>query len=88
MEPSQLGHCIRSVQVISRTALRLTFDEGEIRSIDLAPWMQPGTALERIGNDEQLFRQVFIRGRTIEWPDGATLDPDVLYWMATPNTTL
>jgi len=39
---------------------------------------------EPIHNNPQLFRAVKIEGSTIAWPNGADIDPDVLYYDLKP----
>lgn len=79
LAPQQLGHRVTAVKPLDGLWLELEFNGGERRRIDMRRFVRPGNAFEGIGKDPGLFRQVRIRGRTIEWPDGATLDPDVLY---------
>jgi Protein of unknown function (DUF2442) len=71
---------IRSVEPLGGFLLRLGFDDGTVREIDLdaelwAPVFEPLRA------DPQLFRQVRVDDElgTIVWRNGADLDPDVLY---------
>ena len=63
--PSQLGHRVQKVHATSASELLLMFDDGDMRQIDLAPLMLPGTALAGIAQDASLFSRVSIRGRTI-----------------------
>jgi hypothetical protein len=60
--------------------LRLGFDEGTVREIDLEAELW-GPVFEPLCADPQLFRQVRVDDElgTIVWPNGADLDPDVLY---------
>jgi hypothetical protein len=48
------------------------------REINLAPYLQ-GPIFEPIRNDPLLFRSMRVEGGTIAWPNGADIDPDVLY---------
>jgi len=52
--------------------------------MDMSQLFKVGSVFEGIANDPGLFKQVYVSGRTIEWPDGATLDPDVLYHKSLP----
>jgi len=64
--------------------LLLEFDDKDYRIMDMSRLFKVGSVFEGIGNDPGLFKQVYVSGRTIEWPDGATLDPDVLYHKSLP----
>jgi Protein of unknown function (DUF2442) len=71
---------ICSVEPLDGFALRLGFDDGTTREVDLADefW---GPVFEPLRNDPQLFRKVCVDRElgTIVWPNGADLDPDVLH---------
>jgi hypothetical protein len=75
----QLWHKVKSVSPLDTKTLLLEFDNKDYRIIDMSLFFKAGSVFERIANDPVLFKQVYVSGRTIEWPDGATLDPDVLY---------
>jgi hypothetical protein len=59
--------------------VRVTFADGEVRDVDIEPILS-GPVFEPLA-DVELFRQVSIdeTGDTIVWPNGADLDPDVIY---------
>lgn len=61
----------------------LEFEDGSQKEIDLAPFLY-GPIFEPIRNNPQLFRAVKIGGGTIAWPNGADIDPDVLYYDLKP----
>jgi Protein of unknown function (DUF2442) len=71
---------IHSVELLGGFVLRLTFDDGTIREIDLEAELW-GPVFEPLRDDPQLFRQVRVDEElgTIVWPNGADLDPDVLH---------
>jgi hypothetical protein len=71
---------ICSVEPLEGFVLRLGFDDGTIRDIDLEGELW-GHVFEPLRRDPQLFRQVHVDDElgTIVWPNGADLDPDVLY---------
>ena len=71
---------ICSVEPIEGFVLRLGFDDGTIRELDLEGELW-GHVFEPLRRDPQLFRQVHVDDElgTIVWPNGADLDPDVLY---------
>lgn len=81
----QLWHKVTNVQALNNTTLLIEFDNKENRVIDMTRFFREGTVFEGVARNPELFRKVFISGRTIEWPDGATLDPDVLYYESIPE---
>jgi hypothetical protein len=71
---------IHSVEPLEGFVLRLGFDDGTVREIDLEAELW-GPMFEPLRHDPQLFRQVRVDEElgTIVWPNGADLDPDVLH---------
>jgi len=71
---------IRSVEPLEGFVLRLGFDDGTTREVDLEDELW-GPVFEPLRTDPQLFRQVRVDEElgTIVWPNGADLDPDVLH---------
>jgi len=71
---------IRSVEPLGGFVLRIGFDDGTVREIDLEAELW-GPVFEPLRADPQLFRQVRVDDElgTIVWPNGADFDPDVLY---------
>ncbi len=64
--------------------MHVTFTDGSARDINLEKYLH-GPAFERIRNDAEYFKQVFVGdGKTLAWPNGADIDPDVLYHDLTP----
>lgn len=70
---------IRTVEPLAGFELRLGFDEGTLREIDLEAELR-GPVFEPLRHDPQLFRQVRVDEQlgTIVWPQ-ADMDPDVLH---------
>ncbi len=71
---------VRGVEATHDYRVRLTFTDGTTREIDLAPFLR-GPVFECIRSDPATFRSVAVdpRAGTIVWPNGADIDPDVLY---------
>ena len=71
---------IRSVQPLEGFVLRLAFDDGTVREIDLEAELW-GPVFEPLRDDPQLFREVRVDEQlgTIVWPNGLDPDPDVLH---------
>jgi hypothetical protein len=66
---------------------RVTFGNGDEREIDLWPYVNHGGIFEAIRSDQAFFEQMTIENDTISWPNGADIDPDVLYLGLPPNAT-
>ncbi|MDQ3986894.1 MAG: DUF2442 domain-containing protein [Actinomycetota bacterium] len=77
---------IRSVTPLPGLRVRLAFDDGTSRELDLSGLMR-GPIFDPLKRDENLFREVRVDPElgTIVWPNGADLDPDVLYGIAEPD---
>jgi hypothetical protein len=71
---------ITSVAPLDGFVLRLDFDDGTTREVDLEDELW-GPVFEPLRNDSGLFRQVRVDAElgTIIWPNGADMDPDVLH---------
>lgn len=65
--------------------LRVGFNDGTERLIDVEPFLR-GPIFQRVRDDRDFFEAVEVdRGLgTIVWPNGADIDPDVLYGIARP----
>lgn len=72
-----------SVQPLEGFVVRLEFTDGIQSDIDLSPFLR-GPIFDRIREDPVLFRQVAVDRQlgTIVWPNGADVDPDVLWSFA------
>ncbi len=72
-------HDIKSVEVIGPHSLRLRFEDGVVREVDLSSI----TVGEMYGplRDPAFFARVRLNPEieTIEWPNGADFDPETLY---------
>lgn len=64
--------------------VRVVFADGEVRDVDIEPLLDG--PVFRLLRDPEAFVQVDVDeyGETIVWPNGADLDPEVLYGVATP----
>lgn len=71
---------IRSVIPLENFMVRLVFSDGEQKNVDLEPLLR-GPIFEPLLRDQELFRAVKVDEElgTIVWPNGADMDPDVLY---------
>ena len=68
------------VQALDSYQLLITFENGETRVFDVKPLLT-GMEGKWFGAllDESYFRQVFIGGGSVEWPDEQDICPDCLY---------
>jgi hypothetical protein len=74
---------VKSVEPLNAFKVLLTFSNGHKKEINLEPYLH-GPIFEPIRNDAALFLTMHIEGNTISWPNGADIDPDVLYYGLTP----
>ena len=61
--------------------VELEFTDGTRGTVDLARWIVPSQGVFAALKDPTVFSQVRVdrEAGTIVWPNGADLDPDVLY---------
>jgi hypothetical protein len=74
---------VRSVKPLRGFWALVTFDDGAQREVDFEPYLQ-GPVFEPIRNDPAVFRSMSINRGVIAWPNGADIDPDVLYYGLKP----
>ena len=82
---NRLGPRIRVCAITPLNGLKamVVFDNDTRREIDLEPYLH-GPVFETIRNDPASFRSMKVEGGTIAWPNGADIDPDVLYYGLAP----
>ena len=73
---------IIEVKPLSDYRLELTFENEEKRIFDVKPYLHLGKLSEL--NDKQVFGSVRVSFDTIEWDNGADLDPELLYEKSIP----
>ncbi|VGO12063.1 8-amino-3,8-dideoxy-manno-octulosonate cytidylyltransferase [Pontiella desulfatans] len=73
---------LTKVHPISNHRLLLTYDNGEEREFDVAPYLDTGIFKEL--KDDTLFNSARVSFDTIEWNNGADLCPEVLYDESVP----
>jgi len=80
-----LGHLVRvrSVEPLEGFRVRLEFEDGAQKEIDLEPYLH-GPIFKPIRQDIRVFRSMKVEGGTIAWENGADIDPDVLYYDLRP----
>ncbi len=79
---------IISVEPLHGFVLKLRFDDGTERELDLESELW-GPVFEPLRTNPDLFRQVRIDEQlgTVVWPNGADMDPDVLHGDFEPAET-
>ena len=74
---------VQSVEPREGFKVTIHFTDGSSREVNLAPYLR-GPIFEPIRNDPALFGSMQVEEGTIAWPNGADIDPDVLYYGLTP----
>jgi hypothetical protein len=72
---------ISRAAVVGPNQLHLVFTDGSEGTVDLTPWIAGRTGVFAALRDPGVFAQVRVDADagTVVWPNGADLDPDVLY---------
>ncbi len=70
------------VKALNDYKLELVFENKEVRLFDFTPYLDTGIFTEL--KDNKMFNSVHISYDTIEWANGADLDPEVLYAKSQP----
>lgn len=75
---------IMDVRPVGGFKLRITFKNNKTKVVDIEPFFR-GSVFEPL-RDRKEFRKVRVNKRfgCIEWPNGADLCPDVLYYGGAP----
>ncbi|MCC6811520.1 MAG: DUF2442 domain-containing protein [Deltaproteobacteria bacterium] len=71
---------IRTVRPLNGFRVRLGFTDGTESELDLTPYLR-GPIFEPLRTSHEAFARVSVDAQlgTIVWPNGADIDPDVLY---------
>jgi hypothetical protein len=79
-------HWVTSVEYVSGYKLRLGFDDGSMRVVDLAPHLD-GEIFEPL-KDLRVFRTAKLNPDldTVVWENGADMAPEFLYEIGVPDT--
>ena len=78
---------VHEVEPLHDFVVCVTFTNDEQRAIDLTRYIERGPIFEPVRSDAAFFRAVHVAGGTIAWPNGADIDPDVLYYDLGPHAT-
>lgn len=76
---------LRAAIPLEPYVVRVVFADGEVRDVNIEPLLS-GPVFGPL-RDHSMFEQVSVDevGETIAWPNGADLDPDVIYGSAPPD---
>lgn len=77
-------HFVQDVAYVTEYQLRLGFEDGTVKLVDLAPYLN-GEIFEPL-RDQRYFATVSVNTDidTIVWDNGADFSPDFLYEIGTP----
>ena len=78
---------VTAVMPLADFHARVTFGDGTTRDINLLPYIDAGGVFAPIRDDVSIFRSMTVEGGTIAWPNGADIDPEVLYYDLGPDAT-
>lgn len=76
-----MSHRIKKVQYLEGYSLKLLFDNGKSKTVDLSDIVRKGQNLIAELKDIEYFKKVKCDGFSIVWPNGIDLCPDILYKM-------
>lgn len=76
---------VREATALDGFRLRLAFTDGTEREVDVEKYLR-GPVFEPLKRDRALFESVRVDPElgTVVWPNGADIDPDVLYGTHAP----
>lgn len=85
MRRSVLRVRVDRVKPVGGYRLQVVFTDGTERVIDVEPFLR-GPIFQRVRNERGFFEAVEVDRElgTIVWPNGADIDPDVLFGIAQP----
>lgn len=76
---------IINVKPLPNFKLLVTFKNNELRLLNMLPYLDKGIYSQL--NDEKLFNSVHVSFDSIEWINGADLDPEFIYSESIPYKT-
>lgn len=74
---------VQNMRLLGDLWVLLEFENGTRKKINLDPFLH-GPIFETIRQDKAMFQQLYIENGTLTWPNGADIDPDVLYYDLKP----
>lgn len=73
---------VKNVKPLENYQLELVFENNETRIFDTTPYLNTGIFSEL--QDTSMFKTVHVSYDSVEWANGADLDPEVLYEKSEP----
>jgi hypothetical protein len=85
LKMDKLGKLVRvsKVELLEGYTVQIEFEDGQEKTINLEPYLR-GPIFERIRADRDEFLSMKVEAGVISWPNGADIDPDVLYYGLEP----
>jgi hypothetical protein len=71
---------IAAVEPLEDRSVRITLSDGTVVVRDLSQLLSGVGVFERITNDDDAFREVFVDYGTLVWPGAVDLAPETLIW--------
>jgi len=66
-----------SAKYVGGYRIHITFNDGREKTVDFRDWLE-GPVFEPL-KDVKYFRDFFLDGGTVAWPNGADIAPETLY---------
>lgn len=72
-------HSIKKVDSLNNYELKLTFEDGTIKSFDMEPYIENDSLIFRPLKQKDIFKMYSIKWNTVSWITWADISPDFLY---------
>ncbi len=72
-------HFVKQAKHIGEYKLNITFETGEVKCFDMAPYLETDSLVFRPLKQPEIFQNFTIDGNTVTWITGADIAPERLY---------